>query len=460
MFINREDELKALNKFHKSKKSEFIVIYGKRRVGKTELIKHFMKDKNSVYFLAQQVTEYENMKILSGILAEHFEDEVLTVNPLNNFNQLFTYLKSKIGKKKLVLAIDEFPYLIEGKGGITSTFQSGWDEILSNLPVTLILCGSSISMMEREVLGEQSPLFGRRTGQMLVKPFTFYQSRKFFQGSSYKKQLEFYTVLGGIPAYLDKFNESLSLEKNIENNILSTSAYLYSEVDFMLRTELREPRIYFSILSAIASGNTRTGEILNETGLDKNILHKYLSVLESLYVVKKSIPVTEDKKRNSRHTLYFIKDNFVKFYFRFMLPYKSMIEEGRHEFVLKKTMNDIKYPVSFSFEDACREWLINNWKYFDMMRIGRWWYKDSEIDLLGYDKNMKNALFAECKWTKKKIGENILDDLIAKSKLVRSLPESCNAHYALFARSGFTASLKKRASASSNIFLYDIEDLS
>lgn len=460
MFVSRENELNYLNKIYKSDKAEFIVIYGKRRVGKTELIKHFVKNKNAIYFLAQQITEQENMKILSEIMADYFNDNVLSVNSIKDINQLNIYLKSKIGKDKLIFVIDEFPYLVEGNKGVPSSFQSGWDEILSKLPIVLILCGSSVSMMERYVLSEKSPLFGRRTGQILLKPFTFYQSRALFINSDYKKQIAFYSALGGMPAYLDKFAESDSLKKNIENNILKTSAYLYNEVEFMLNAELREPKVYLSILKAIAYGRHKTSEILNETGIEKNVLHKYLSVLEALFIIEKNVPVTINNPVKSRDARYNIVDNFIKFYFRFVLPNKSMIEAGRLESVLFKIMRDIKHLESSAFENACREWLLKNWQYFDIANIGKWWHGDTEIDIIMYDQSKSNAMFAECKWTRRKTGENILDDLIQKSGNVEKLTQSKNVYYILFSRSGFTASLQNRANETPNIFLYDMNDLS
>lgn len=457
MFINRERELLHLQKAYVSKRAEFIVIYGKRRVGKTELIKHFLGKTNGVYFLAQKITEHENLKFLSLILSEKFNDPLLQEHPLTGWNQVFMYLKQNV-KLPFVLAIDEFPYLLEVNPSITSIFQSGWEQILSRIPVKLILCGSSISMMENSVLGEKSPLFGRRTSQILLNPFKFADVRKYFHGLPFESQLEFYSVLGGSPGYLKQFDASRPIYENISEKILTPEAYLYREVDFLMREELRDPHVYLSILSAIAYGKRKTSEILNATGLQKNVLHKYLSVLEDLKMVNKEIPVTEINPVKSRKALYEISDNFLKFYFRFVLPNRSAIESGRTSAILAKIKAEMNILASFNFETACKEWLENNWSDFSLSQIGRWWDKNEEIDIVAFDSAEKNALFCECKWSNKNIGTDILDELKRKSELL-NLNKNIKKHYVLFSKSGFTDKLKERSKEEDRIYLFSIKNL-
>ena len=236
-------------------------------------------------------------------------------------------------------------------------------------------------------------------------------------------------------------------------------AYLYREVDFLLREELREPRIYLSILKAIAYGNRKTSEIINTTGIAKNVLHKYLSVLEDLYFINKEIPITESNPVKSRKSLYKINDHFLKFYFRFVLPNKSLIEEGKINNVLGKIKNNIVFPISFNFEDVCKEWLSSNWNEFEIIKIGRWWDKNQEIDLIGFDDKNENILFSECKWSNKKVGINILKNLFEKSIFLNYLFENSKKHYVLFSKSGFTDNLLEHAAKTKNIYLYDINTL-
>ncbi|MGE3063420.1 MAG: ATP-binding protein [bacterium] len=457
MFINRERELTHLLKAYHSKQAEFIVIYGKRRVGKTELIKHSLKNVEGVYFLSQKITEHENLKFLSQILSDKFNDSLLQEHPLTNWNQVFIYLQQKV-KSLFVLAIDEFPYLIEVNPSTASIFQSGWEQILSKLPIKLVLCGSSVSMMESSVLGEKSPLFGRRTSQILLNPFKFAEVRLYFADISFEHQIELYSVLGGNPGYLKQFDSSLALEENISRNILAPESYLYREVDFLMREELRDPHIYLSILSSIAYGKRKTSEIINSTSLQKNILHKYLSVLENLRMINKEIPITEHNAVKSRKALYELSDNFLKFYFRFILPNRSAIEEQRTKHILTKIRAEMPLIASVGFETACKEWLDSNWLEFPLSKIGGWWDKNEEIDLIGFDNEMKNAVFCECKWSNKKVGTDILDEIKRKSELLM-LNDKVKKHYALFSKSGFTDNLISHKKKFKNIHLFSLKDL-
>ncbi|NOZ69889.1 MAG: AAA family ATPase, partial [Deferribacteres bacterium] len=209
-FVDRERQLRALEKSWQGKEARFVVIYGKRRIGKTELIKQFVKKKPHIYFLAQKINEHENLKSLGEVVSEFFDDEILRRRGFENWKWFFEYLRNRI-KKRLVLVIDEFPYLAEANKGISSIFQAGWDEYLKNTPVFLILCGSSISMMEEETLSYKSPLYGRRTGQIFLKPFPFSVARRFYPYLSFERCLELFSIAGGNPGYLKKFKPKMSL---------------------------------------------------------------------------------------------------------------------------------------------------------------------------------------------------------------------------------------------------------
>lgn len=213
------------------------------------------------------------------------------------------------------MAIDEFPYLADGNKGISSIFQAGWDEYLKDTPIYLILCGSSIGMMEQETLAYKAPLYGRRTGQIFVRPLPFSEARKFFPHYNFEEALKAYCIAGGTPAYLLKLAAYSSIDEAIREEIFSTEKILYEEIEFILKEELREPRNYFSVLKAIGSNCTKVSEIINETGLEKSALHNYLFVLENLHLIEKQIPVTEKNPKASRKGRYYLKDQFFKFFY-------------------------------------------------------------------------------------------------------------------------------------------------
>ncbi len=444
-FIDREREVNSLEKFWEGSESQLIVIYGKRRVGKTELIKQFIKDKPHIYFLSQKISEQENLQMFGKLIGEYFDDDILKAKGFDSWQVFFEYLKKHI-KQRIVIVIDEFPYLADSNKGISSIFQAGWDEYLKQTPAYLILCGSSIAMMEQEVLGYKAPLYGRRTGQVLLKPFDFYHASDFFPELSFEKRLSFFSLAGGNPSYLNKIDPKKSLEENIEDYILLPEAMLYNEVEFILHEELREPRNYFAILKAIAFNKTRVSEIVNETGFEKDFAHKYLFILEDLQIIQKEVPGTEKNPLKSRKGIYKLQDQFFKFWFKYVLPNKSRIEEGNVEYVLKNISVDFNLLVSENYEKVAIEIVkANEDKFFLIDRIGRWWDRNEEIDLVALNENENKILFGEVKWSNKPVGVNIYEDLKRKAKLVQWGSENRNEYYCLFSKSGFTEDMLKLA---------------
>lgn len=458
-FINRQEELGFLNKKWQEKVPCLIVIYGKRRVGKTELIKQFSKNKNAVYFLADRRTAKDQLKELGQILGSHFGDELLAKNGFAEWLDVFVYLK-RVVKEPLIFAIDEYPYLVETDASVGSVFQKGWDQYLKDVPVFLMLSGSSIAMMEDEVLSYKAPLYGRRSGQILVRPMNFYQSWQFFKRLSFEEFLSFYILIGGMPAYLLEMDINDTLEVNFRQKVLDRKEFLYSEVEFILREELREPRVYLSILAAISLGKTRASEIINTTGIEKSHLHKYLGILEHLQLIQREVPVTETNPEKSKKGLYKLSDNFFRIWFQFVYPYKSSLEIGNQFDALKKFKATFSMLCCLTYEQICQEILKNHQtQLFPFEKIGRWWDKNEEIDVAGCDSQSNKIIFGECKWSNKPVGTNILDKLIAKSKKVEWGPGDRFEYYALFSKSGFTPNLQKMAKEKGNIYLFHQDKL-
>jgi len=327
-FIDREQELNFLEEKFKEGK-QLIILYGRRRVGKTELIKKFCEDKEHIYFLADKRGTLLNAERFANIVAEHFND----VPPkVKNFDDVFTYIAKRLNERKFLIVIDEFSYLIEKDDSIPSVFQLIWDEILKDKNVMLILCGSLVSMMEN-LLSYKSPLYGRRTGQWKLLPLMFKDAQQFFPNYSREEKIITYSILGGIPFYLSMFDDRKDVFTNVKEKILSKGEILYEEVEFLLREELKDYSTYLSILEAIARGNSRISEIANFCKMQAKDLPKYLNVLMKLDIVEKVFPITE--KRTTKKTIYKIKDNFFDFYFRFVYPFKSDLEVGNIEKVME-----------------------------------------------------------------------------------------------------------------------------
>ncbi|MFH1076883.1 MAG: ATP-binding protein [Pseudomonadota bacterium] len=457
-FINREYELEFLRRAYREEKSQFIVLYGKRRVGKTSLVKEFARCVPHVYFLADKAPEKDQMRSLSEKVGILYNDDFLLSRGFGAWHEFFRYLK---GKGKVVVIIDEFPFLIEANQAVTSIFQKGWDEELKDSGIYLVLLGSSIGMMESEVLDYKSPLFGRRTGQMLVTPLDFWHARKFFPGKPDAEFMYMFAMLGGTPAYLLQFDPAADLWSNIRNRMLTPEAYLFSEPEFILREELRTPRNYFAILRAISMGKTRAGEIINETGFDKNMVGKYLSVLTDLKIIQREVPISEKSFEKSKKGGYVLGDNFFRFWFSFIFPNKSFIEERELDYLIENKIKPrLEIFTSQTFEAVCRSYVKKG--FLDVLKfnqVGRWWTKDAEIDIVGLNEDDNSILFGEVKWSVNKVGIDILADLKRKAALLDWGKKGRKECFALFSRGGFTEKLMQTA-ANEGIYLRALKDIS
>jgi len=445
-FINREKELNALNNARENNRAGFAVVYGKRRVGKTELIKQFLKRRPGVYFLSDKRPLAAQLKEVSLLLGEYFNDPFILERGFGDWLQVFRYLKDKC-VKPFVFAIDEFPYLIESDKSIPSLFQKGWDEYLKKSKVLLILSGSSISMMESEVLSHKSPLFGRRTAQIAVKPMSFHESRKFYPRSSFEQCLRTYAMAGGMPAYLNRMNPKLSPSENAVKNVFPPDKYLHNEPEFLLKEELRQPRYYFEILRAMALGKTKFGEIASSTGLEKSLLTKYINVLENLQFTVREYPVTENNPAKSKKGIYRVSDNFIKFWFNYIYPYKSRIEIGSYSGIIKNIHKTFFSHESLAYEKACLELLFKpGLLNFSPEKAGRWWDNNNEIDIAGLNEDKSKIVFAEVKWTKKPADTNIYYKLREKAAKVKWKNGKRKEYYVFFCKGGFTREFVKLAS--------------
>jgi AAA+ ATPase superfamily predicted ATPase len=444
-FINREKELQDLEKRWISGIPELFVVYGKRRVGKTELLKSFIKGKRAVYYLADKRTMVDQLAELARLVAKEFKDPSLAERGFTDWINFFQYIQTH-NKERFALIVDEFPYLTEVDPATSSIFQKGWDEYLRSANVMLVLLGSSIAMMESEVLIQKSPLFGRRTGQLLLEPLTFQQSRQFFPGKSFADYLPQYSITGGMPAYILQMEAAKNIQENVISHIFPKTEFLHNEIRFVLREELREPKNYLAILRAIALGKRKLSEIVNETGIEKPSVNKYLNTLNHLQIVERELPITESKPEKSRKGLYRLQDIYFRFWFQYIFPYNSDLEIQRYEEVLLKISESFTEHVAFVYEEVCRE-LAGQWqdRIFVFERVGKWWGPNAEIDLVAFNSRTKDILFGECKWSDKLVGTDIYETLKKRARLVVWHLAGRREHFILFSKSGFTEHMKELA---------------
>ncbi len=456
MFVDRNEEMNFLKKLYEKDNSQLLILYGRRRIGKTELLKQFSKNKKHLFFSSDLSSEPEQLRQFSEKLYQVTKESFLKTQIFSSWEALFRYIFDNLVDKIPIIIIDEFPYLCYSNKALPSIIQKIWDEKCKKGKLFLVLCGSYLSFMEKNVLGSKSPLFGRRTGQIFLKSLLFQDATEFFPKYSDEQKVMAYSILGGTPAYLQRFDDAKNIEQNVKEEILNKNSYLYSETRFLLMEELREPSIYFSIIKAVAFGRTRLNEIVQETKLnDSYKVNKYLTVLRELKIIKREVPITEEKPYKSRKGIYILTDHFFRFWFRYIFPNLSYLEEGEIDFVWShKIKSDINAYIGFVFEDICIQRLkkMNRQAQlaFKAKKIGRWWDNQNEIDIVAYDE--KNSfLFCECKWRRKKVGKSVLMDLQNKSK---KFPQAKEKYFGFFSKSGFTSELTNISKEHKNIILF------
>jgi uncharacterized protein len=357
MFIGRSREVAFLEELHDSGRAELFVLYGRRRVGKTELLQQFCQARRAVYFLAAQVRDRDNLRAFRNAVAESLGDDLARDIVFPDWVSALSFLAERAQGKRLVVVLDEFPYLCESNPSLPSQIQKFWDTRGKNSSLLVVLCGSQVSFMEKEVLAERSPLFGRRTAQRRLEPLEPLATLDFFPRWELRDRVLAYSILGGMPAYLSRFDDALSLRQNIVRDMLRPEGYLFEEVQFLLRSELTNPATYNSLLAAVARGASRLADIALEVGVDSTTANKYLSVLRELHLVEREIPLSDPDPLRSRRGSYRIADRFLQFHFRHLQPHLSLIHAGRGARVLEEF---IEPDLPNLYDEARTEFLLDH----------------------------------------------------------------------------------------------------
>ncbi|MCC8139591.1 MAG: ATP-binding protein, partial [Lachnospiraceae bacterium] len=355
MFVGREKELGEMERLYRKGSFQLFILFGRRRVGKTTLLKEFCRDKNAIFFSAEQSNEKMNLDKFSELIFQHFGENAL--EPFASMENALLYIHEKIKDEPLVLVFDEFPYLAAANPALLSTLQHLIDHRLQQGKMFLVLCGSYMGFMEKEVLGSKSPLFGRRTAQLHMRPFDYRTSSELLEGFSDEEKLMLYGAYGGTPLYLQQIDPQLGLKENIENSFLRPTAYLYEEPLLLLRQEVQEPGVYSAIIEAIAGGASRANEIATKTGEPAAKCLKYIASLCELGIVERQTPFGE--KTSSRKSIYRISDFMFRFWYRYVSGNKTLLETDAMELVWKRKIEpDYSRYMGLVFEQVCREDLL------------------------------------------------------------------------------------------------------
>ena len=470
-FVDRVTELATLERAWQSGRAELVVLYGRRRIGKTALLREFMKDKPGTLWVAtmgaepvlrRSFTDALWRALRPGAEADGTEDaaDAAAGFVYETWERAFQAVAEATRERRLALVIDELPYAVGASADLPSVLQKVWDERLETGQLMLILCGSHIGMMERDVLAYGAPLYGRRTAQLRLGPLPLTALRPLFPAYTAAQLVETYAILGGIPAYLLRFDSRLSVMENVARHVLDPSAFLYAEPLFLLREELREPRNYFAVLQAVAQGRTTPNEISKATGMDPGPLARYLATLRELGLLERRVPVTETQPEKSRRGLYMVQDRFLRFWFRFVAPNASALEMGRAAQVAQKVARELPQFVGPVFEDLCRAWTAEQAAHarwpLALERFGSFWSPHAEVDVVGL--GGEGLLVGECKWSREPVGMNVLADLRRRAEAVCARVGRRETQMVLFSRSGFTDALEA-AAAAEGVTLVGLEEV-
>lgn len=465
-FYCRENELRKMNNRYEEGNFECVVIYGRRRVGKTALINEFCKGKKTIYFSALKTTAIENLSALSKAVYQYKYPEAGSYPEYTSFESVLDEIGSLGKDERLVFVIDEYPYLAESYSTISSRLQHLIDHQWQNGKIYLILCGSSMSFMQKQVLGYESPLYGRRTAQFKIEPLTYRETGVFHPELSAEDNAYIYGITGGIPHYINKLAVRSDLDTALMDNLFDRSSYLFEEPENLLKQELREPAVYNAIIKTIAEGASKLNEIATKVGLESGPCSKYINVLIDLGIIKKEMPLTET---STKKTIYMIEDNFFRFWYRFVPQNMSLISAGRFERSYEKTVkSNLHDYMGLVFEKMCIEYLINyaDDLPFELSEVGQWWGTDAkikkevQIDIVAIpvqepNKRVTEYIIGSCKFKNEKIGVN---ELKLMEEYAEVFGKGSRYHYMIFSLSGFTDELIK-ASQNDEVKLISLADM-
>lgn len=449
-FIDRQTELATLNGLLNRSSGQFAIVYGRRRVGKTTLLRHWVEQSGLPY--AYWVSRRESADAIRQSLARALWRALgrESVPHFDSWETLFEEMPRVIGQRPFILILDEFPYAVESDSTLPSHLQAAWDQWLKQQPITLLLAGSHIGMMV-DLLAYQAPLHGRFTAQFHLPPLPFAALQDFFPNYSADDRVALYTILGGVPGYLERFEPTQSLTTNVQQHLLQPIGMFRSEPTVQVSDLVREPRTYEAVLRAIAAGNYTVSEISKATGVSSSNLPVYLKSLIALGMVERRIPATVPplQRRTSKRGRYHLRDAYLRFFFRFVEPNLEMVEFGQASLLWQRIEEQFNAFVgATAWEELCREWVLlqanRNQLPFPVELVGSHWSAEAQIDVVAINWRQKTILLGECKWYSTPVSRSIIRELIDKTRLVLPGPD-WQVHFAFFSRSGFTSEAQSEA---------------
>jgi AAA+ ATPase superfamily predicted ATPase len=453
VFKGRVAELSLLDSLWKSPDAELLILYGRRRVGKTRLLTHWLSQhpKRAIYWVAEPSSALHQLRSFSQEIYNYSRPNGQAPKDFTyaNWEQAFEEVALLAREERLALFIDEVTYLIDVDVAVIGTLQKVWDQSLIGSKVKLALSGSQRGLMEKEVLSYQAPLYGRATRQIELLPLPFSITGEFFPNYTLAERVAIYAIFGGVPAYWERFNTEMALFENVQAQLLTPNTLMQEEPRLLLQDFISDTHNYVGIMQAIAQGSLTQHAISQYTGLSQGHISKYLSVLRGTSFVERRVPVTETSKK-SRRGRYYITDPYLRFYYRFLAAQQaqmalgtsgqalSMIEKGLPEFI-----------EVFTWRELCREWMVAASNQGEMPakleQVGGAWTKDQSVDVVGINRQDKRLVLGACQWQDKPADRHVLRNLIMQTPTIVPKYGEWIVDYFGFASSGWTREAKALA---------------
>jgi uncharacterized protein len=453
-FIGRSRELNELNRLYGSSKAEFLILYGRRRIGKTRLVTRWLETEKqrAIFWIAEPTSSVDQLRSFSQTI---FGFETQSQPPADmtygDWRSAFEALSRLAENERLAVVIDEFTYLLQSEPAVSAYLQHAWDHTLSKANLFLIISGSPLGMMYRQVLSYQAPLYGRSSANLLLQPLPFGVTQSFYPNYAADERVAVYAMLGGVPAYWERFNPDKSITENIRSVFLNYSGAMHDEPRLLLADFLRDLHNYVSVFRAIANGAGTPKEIARFSGLDEKHVPQYLTLLSDTGFIARRVPVTQPHAtRLGRH---YITDPFLRFYYRFLARRQSQLALGIDEQALEEIKRHLlDFIGTYTWEEICQEWLLRATGHarlpFLPDQVGSAWTRKAQIDVVGINSMEKTLILGECKWSPKAMGREVLENLVEKTGEFIPSEGSWRVYYLGFARSGWLAEAQSFAKLS------------
>ena len=453
-FVSREMELRLLDDLYRRDGAQLLIIYGRRRVGKTRLLTHWgtKLENPPLYWMATQTSTTNQLRDFSQALFRHLHSgsTVPQTFSYGSWDAAFAELARAAAGQRFVVILDEITYVMQANPELPSLIQRAWDHQLKESNITLILTGSLAGIIQRAVLDYQAPLYGRATGRLKLQPLSFGALAGLLPNYTAEQRVAVFTMTGGIPAYIEQFDDRISVEENLARHIVTPINVMLTDAVFLLREQLEEPRNYMAILNAIAAGYHRLSDVAEMAGIARSNISKYLSVLQEMGYVQREVAATVRRPEQSRRGRYIITDPYLRFFFHFLAPHLPEIEQGRVQQVVSLLVDRLQHFIgTHTFEEICRDWVRIEGDRgalpFLPERVGSYWSHKAQVDVVALNWRTKHILLGECKWAGRLVNEQVIQALVDKTAEVVPGKGKWQCHYAFFAKNGFTKGARELA---------------